>query len=125
MLEIEPKANITVVGQANNGCEAVELFAQLQPNIGLIDLQMPQMDDVAPIAAIRKKFSTVRLIVLKTYVRDNERTQSEKVFYCPPDRVKNLHRNNEPTGSNHSSEARDRHSAVGDTTRLQVIETLK
>jgi len=68
MLEIDPKANLTVVGQANNGCEAVELFAQLQPNIGLIDLQMPQMDDVAPIAAIRKKFSTVRLIVLKTYI---------------------------------------------------------
>ena len=40
MLEIDSKVNITVVGQANNGFEAVELFAQLQPDIGLIDLQM-------------------------------------------------------------------------------------
>ncbi len=34
------------------------------------------MDGVAAIAAIRKKFSTARLIVLTTYVRDNERTQA-------------------------------------------------
>ena len=40
MLEIDPKVNITVVGQASNGCEAVELFAQLQPDLALIDLQM-------------------------------------------------------------------------------------
>ena len=68
MLEIDPKANLTVVGQANNGCEAVELFAQLQPDIGLIDLQMPQMDCVAAITAIRQKFSTARLIVSITYI---------------------------------------------------------
>jgi DNA-binding NarL/FixJ family response regulator len=68
MLEIDSKANLTVVGQANNGCEAVELFAQLQPDIGLIDLQMPQMDGVAAITAIRQKFSTARLIVLITYI---------------------------------------------------------
>jgi DNA-binding NarL/FixJ family response regulator len=72
MLEIDPKANITVVGQANNGCEAVELFAQLQPDITLMDLQMPQMDGVSAIAAIRKKFSTARLIILTTYDRDED-----------------------------------------------------
>jgi DNA-binding NarL/FixJ family response regulator len=72
MLEIDPKANITVLGQANNGCEAVELFAQLQPDIALIDLQMPQMDGVEAIAAIRKKFPTARLIVLTTYDRDED-----------------------------------------------------
>jgi two-component system NarL family sensor kinase len=72
MLEIDPEANLTVVGQANNGCEAVALFAQLQPDIALIDLQMPQMDGVTAIAAIRKKFPTARLIVLTTYDRDED-----------------------------------------------------
>jgi DNA-binding NarL/FixJ family response regulator len=72
MLEIDPKANITVVGQANNGSEAVELFTQLQPDIVLIDLQMPQMDGVSAIAAIRKKFPTAHLIVLTTYDRDED-----------------------------------------------------
>jgi DNA-binding NarL/FixJ family response regulator len=72
MLEIDPKANLTVVGQANNGCEAVELFAQLQPDITLMDLQMPQMDGVSAITAIRKQFSTARLIVLTTYDRDED-----------------------------------------------------
>lgn len=37
MLEIDPEANLHVVGQAKNGCEMVELFAQLQPDIGLVD----------------------------------------------------------------------------------------
>ncbi len=67
MLAVDPKANLTVVGQANNGCEDVELFAQLQPDIALIDLQMPQMDGVPAIAAIHK-FSTARLIVLIAYI---------------------------------------------------------
>jgi DNA-binding NarL/FixJ family response regulator len=67
MLAVDPKANLTVVGQANNGCEDVELFAQLQPDIALIDLQMSQMDGVAAIVAIRK-FSPARLIVLRTYI---------------------------------------------------------
>lgn len=34
MLEIDPEANLHVVGQAKNGYEMVELFAQLQPDIG-------------------------------------------------------------------------------------------
>lgn len=72
MLEIQPEANMTVVGQANNGCEAVELFAQLKPDIALIDLQMPQMDGVAAIAAIREHFPTAHLIVLTTYDRDED-----------------------------------------------------
>lgn len=72
MLEIQPEENLTVVGQANNGCEAVELFAQLQPDIALIDLQMPQMDGVATIATIRKQFPSAHLIVLTTYDRDED-----------------------------------------------------
>jgi DNA-binding NarL/FixJ family response regulator len=72
MLEIQPEANLTVVGQANNGREAVELFAQLEPDITLIDLQMPQMDGVAAIATIREQFPTAHLIVLTTYDRDED-----------------------------------------------------
>lgn len=72
ILEIDPKANITVVGQANNGKEAVEMFAQLQPDIALIDLRMPEMDGVAAIKAIREQFLHARLIVLTTYDSDED-----------------------------------------------------
>lgn len=72
MLEIDPEANFHVVGQAKNGCEMVELFAQLQPDIGLIDLRMPEMSGVEAIAQIRSQFPEARLIVLTTYDGDED-----------------------------------------------------
>ncbi|GAA6616914.1 response regulator [Scytonema sp. NUACC26] len=72
ILEIDPEANITVVGQANNGRKVVEMFAQLQPDVALIDLRIPEMDGVEAIKAIRKQFPHARLIVLTTYDSDED-----------------------------------------------------
>jgi two-component system, NarL family, response regulator len=72
MLEIDPAANLQVVGQASNGREMVQLFAQLQPDIGLVDLRMPDMSGVEAIEAIRSRFLEARLIVLTTYDGDED-----------------------------------------------------
>jgi DNA-binding NarL/FixJ family response regulator len=72
MLEIDPQENLHVVGQAKNGREMVELFAQLQPDIGLVDLLMPDMDGVEAIEQIRSQFPEARLIVLTTYDGDED-----------------------------------------------------
>lgn len=72
MLEIDPEANIHVVGQAKNGYEMVELFAQLQPDIGLVDLRMPQLGGVEAIAQIRSQFPEAHLIILTTYDGDED-----------------------------------------------------
>lgn len=72
MLEIDPEANFHVVGQAKNGYEMVELFAQLQPDIGLIDLRMPEMSGVEAIVQIRSQSPGARLIVLTTYDGDED-----------------------------------------------------
>lgn len=72
MLEIDPAANLQVVGLAKNGHEMVELFAQLQPDIGLVDLRMPKMGGVDAIAQIRSQFSEARLIILTTYDGDED-----------------------------------------------------
>jgi two-component system, NarL family, response regulator len=61
-----------VVGQASNGREMVQLFAQLQPDIGLVDLRMPDMSGVEAIEAIRSRFLEARLIVLTTYDGDED-----------------------------------------------------
>ena len=50
----------------------VQLFAQLQPDIGLIDLRMPEMSGVEAIAQIRSQFPEARLIVLTTYDGDED-----------------------------------------------------
>nr|WP_199301207.1 response regulator transcription factor [Trichocoleus sp. FACHB-90] len=67
---LECEADITVVGQACDGCQAVELFRQHQPDIMLMDLRMPQMDGVAAITAICTEFDDARIIVLTTYDSD-------------------------------------------------------
>lgn len=72
MLEIDPEANIHVVGQAKNGYEMVELFAQLQPDIGLVDLRMPQLGGVEAIARICAQFPEAHLIILTTYDGDED-----------------------------------------------------
>ena len=72
MLEIDPRANLQVVGQAKNGYEMVELFAQLQPDIGLVDLRMPDMSGVEAIEQIRWQFPDAHLIVLTTYDGDED-----------------------------------------------------
>jgi two-component system, NarL family, response regulator len=72
MLEIDPMANLQVVGQAKNGDEMVKLFAQLQPDIGLVDLRMPEMSGVEAIAQIRSQFPEARLIILTTYDGDED-----------------------------------------------------
>lgn len=69
---INKQANMTVVGRASNGIEGIDLFRQIQPDVTLMDLRMPQMDGVAAITAICAEFNTARIIVLTTYDGDEE-----------------------------------------------------
>lgn len=67
---LEAETDITVVGEARDGAEAVALFGRLRPDIVLMDLQMPAMDGVDAIAAIRAQAPEARIIVLTTYAGD-------------------------------------------------------
>src|SRR5215469_1328885 len=59
-----------VVGQAGDGLEAVRLFAELRPDITLMDLQMPGLNGVEAISMIRDRVPEARIIVLTTYSGD-------------------------------------------------------
>jgi DNA-binding NarL/FixJ family response regulator len=65
MIENEP--DMTVVGQAGNGQEAIDQYRQLQPDVTLMDLRMPQMNGVDATAAICAEFPHARIIMLTTY----------------------------------------------------------
>ncbi|XGV97302.1 MAG: response regulator [Leptolyngbya sp. BL-A-14] len=69
---INEETDMTVVGQAKDGIEAIDQFRQLQPDITLMDLRMPQMEGVAAITAICAEFNTARVIVLTTYDGDED-----------------------------------------------------
>jgi DNA-binding NarL/FixJ family response regulator len=69
---INKESDMTVIGQARNGIEAIELFRQTQPDVTLMDLRMPQMGGVEAITAICAEFNTARIIVLTTYDGDED-----------------------------------------------------
>ena len=64
------QADLKVVAEASNGREAVEQFRAHRPDVTLMDLQMPEMDGVEAMIAIREEFPSARIIVLTTYVGD-------------------------------------------------------
>ncbi len=62
--------DMQVVGEAASGIEALESIRALDPDITLMDLQMPGMNGVETIRVIRKEKSDARIIVLTTYSGD-------------------------------------------------------
>jgi two-component system, NarL family, response regulator len=68
MLNREP--DITVVGEAGDGREAIERYRQLRPAVTLMDLRMPELDGIAAIEAIVGEFADARIVVLTTYEGD-------------------------------------------------------
>jgi DNA-binding NarL/FixJ family response regulator len=62
--------DMVLVAEAVNGREAVELFRKHQPDVTLMDLQMPEMNGIDALSAIRGEFPEARVIVLTTYTGD-------------------------------------------------------
>ena len=58
---------MTVVGEASNGREAVELWKQYRPDVTLLDLRMPELDGVGAIKEIRARDEKARIVVLTTF----------------------------------------------------------
>lgn len=62
--------DIEVVGCAQDGAEALELTAQRQPDLVLMDLKMPGMNGIEATRQIRARFPQVKVLVLTTYDDD-------------------------------------------------------
>ncbi|MGA8656934.1 MAG: response regulator transcription factor [Chthoniobacterales bacterium] len=66
------KVDMTVVGEASSGRQAVELWKEHRPDVTLLDLRMPELDGVAAIKAIRATDEKARIIVLTTFDGDED-----------------------------------------------------
>ena len=64
------QADMMLVGEASNGREAIQQFRAHQPDVTLMDLQMPELNGLDAIIAIRGEFPHARVIVLTTYTGD-------------------------------------------------------
>jgi len=67
---VNAEFDMALIAQASNGREAIEQFRAHQPDITLMDLQMPDMAGVEAMIAIRSEFPDARIIVLTTYTGD-------------------------------------------------------
>jgi len=67
---IDTQSDMRMVGEASNGNEAVQLHRKLNPDVTLMDLQMPDMSGLDAIISIRAEQPFARIIVLTTYAGD-------------------------------------------------------
>jgi len=68
LLELE--ADLKVVGEAENGEAALEVYATLQPDVVLMDVRMPGMDGVETTWRLRERWPEARVIILTTFDDD-------------------------------------------------------
>lgn len=65
---LSTQSDIDIIGEAHNGKEAVELAGTLQPDVILMDVQMPDMDGVEATVAIKEKHPEIKIIILTSFV---------------------------------------------------------
>jgi DNA-binding NarL/FixJ family response regulator len=75
---LERENNMVLVAEANNGIEAVKAYRQHQPDVALMDLQMPEMNGVDAIHKIRELYPRARCVVLTTYRGDVQASRAFK-----------------------------------------------
>ncbi len=69
---IGEESDLTFVGEAGDGAQAVALFRAQRPDVTLMDLRMPVLDGVGAIKAIRSEFPDARIVALTTYEGDTD-----------------------------------------------------
>jgi DNA-binding NarL/FixJ family response regulator len=68
VIELQP--DMCVVAEASDGAEALSCFEHFRPDLSLVDLQMPRVDGLQAIRAIREAQADARILVLTSFAGD-------------------------------------------------------
>ena len=71
-LILNNEADMELVGEADNGRDAVQLFKQLRPDVTLIDIRMPELDGINAVKQIRTEFPAAAIIALTSFDGDQD-----------------------------------------------------
>jgi len=66
-LAFQAKDNISLIGEADNGFDAIEKIKALKPDVALLDIDMPGLSGTAAIRVLRKIYPDMTILVLSTY----------------------------------------------------------
>ena len=75
---VAPEQDMEVVGEAENGADAIAQFDRLRPDITLMDLQMPVLPGIEAITMIRAQAPNANIVVLTTYHGDVQAVRALK-----------------------------------------------
>jgi len=76
---LEAKPDLEVVGEAENGEQAIREIEVLHPDVVLMDVRMPVMDGVAATRHICQQFSHIKVLVLTTFDDDDYVSQAMRL----------------------------------------------
>jgi DNA-binding NarL/FixJ family response regulator len=68
LLELEP--DLAIVGEAEDGLQAIELYGRLQPDVVLMDIRMPRLDGVEATRRLMNEWPKAHVIILTTFDED-------------------------------------------------------
>lgn len=69
---VNNQPDMVIVGEASTGGEALQLYKELQPDVTLMDLRLPDMSGIDTLIALRSEFPEARIIMLTTFEGDVE-----------------------------------------------------
>lgn len=76
------EAGLELVGEADNGRDAVEMYRRLQPDVTLMDLRMPVMDGIAAVKQIRSEFPDAKFIAVTSFDGDQDVFRALEAGVC-------------------------------------------